>query len=294
LKSKTTLLITGNKILSKIFVYFVLILISLFAFFPVFWMFSTSFKPKAEAFEMPPTWIPRTPTFANYIKQFEEFGGKMTAFSGFPTFYKNGVIVAAGVATLTMILSILAGYSFSRYKFFGKNGILIFLIITQMFPYAVIIVNILIIFKKLALLNTYIGLMLAITALTLPFSIWLLKGFFDKIPMELEEAALVDGCSRMSLLFRILVPVVSPGVISVGLFSFLASWNQLLFALQLAYKNSMFTIPPGFLQLYVGQYMILWSEMSAGSVMVTLPIIIAFMALQRYFVQGLTAGAVKG
>ena len=152
----------------------------------------------------------------------------------------------------------------------------------------------LILFRKLGLLNTYMGLMLAITALTLPFSIWLLKGFFDKIPAEIEEAALVDGCSKVSMLFRILVPMVSPGVVSVGLFSFLASWNQLLFAMQLAYKNNMFTIPPGFLQLYVGQYMLLWSEMSAGSVMVTLPIIIVFVILQRYYIQGLTAGAVKG
>ena len=148
MKSKGRLLYT--KILSKILVYFVLIIISFFAFFPVFWMLSTSFKPKVEAYQTPPTWIPRNPTFANYIKQFEEFGGGMSAFSGFPTFYKNGVIVAAGVAIFTMILSIFAGYSFSRYKFFGKNGVLIFLIITQMFPYSVIIVNIVIIFKKLA------------------------------------------------------------------------------------------------------------------------------------------------
>lgn len=283
-----------NKILSKIFIYFLLTIISIFAFFPIFWMISTSFKPPSEAFETPPTLIPRSFTIESYIKQVSDFRAEVEGYAGFPVFYKNGLIVAGGVAILTMFLSILAGYSFSRYKYFGKNGILIFLIATQMFPYAVIIVNIVIIFNKLHLLNTYIGLIVAITALTLPFSIWLLKGFFDKIPRELEEAAMVDGCSRVSLLFRIVVPLVMPGVISVGLFSFLASWNQLLFALQLAYKNSMFTIPPGFLRLYVGQYMIRWADMSAGSVLVTLPIIIAFMILQRYFVQGLTAGAVKG
>jgi multiple sugar transport system permease protein len=281
-----------TKILSKIFVYFLLLIISIITFFPFFWMLSTSFKVSTEAYEVPPTWIPRQFTFENYLEHFREVGSQL--YASFPVFYKNGLIVAGCSSVLVMLLSILAAYSFSRYKFFGKNGMLIFLIFTQMFPWAIIIVNLVILFNKLHLLNTYPGLILAITALTLPFTIWILKGFFDRIPRELEEAAMVDGCSRINILFKILLPTVMPGVISVGVIAFLNSWNNLLFAIQIAYKNNMYTLPPGFIQMYVGQYNILWTNMCAGSAMATIPVIIIFMFLQKFFIQGLTSGAVKG
>jgi multiple sugar transport system permease protein len=292
LNSKTILSPKTKNILSKIFVYFVLVIIGVFAFFPFFWMISTSFKVSTEAYEVPPTWIPRQFTFENYLEHFKDVQGDL--YASFPTFYKNGLIVAGCSSVLVMLLSILAAYSFSRFKFFGKNGMLIFLIFTQMFPWAVIIINMVMLFNKMKLLNTYPGLILAITALTLPFTIWMLKGFFDRLPSELEEAAMVDGCSRISILFKILLPTVMPGVVSVGVIAFLNSWNNLMFALQIAYKNNMYTLPPGFVQMYVGQYNILWTNMCAGSAMATIPVIIVFMFLQRFFIQGLTAGAVKG
>jgi len=284
---------TGRRILSRSLLYLVIAAFAVVTFFPFFWMVSTSLKPRVESFQVPPTWVPRQPTLENYLRQALHLAPSSTLV-GFPIFYRNGLIVSAGTVLITVLSGILAAYSLSRYKFFGKNGVLLFLIVTQMFPYAVVAINIYIMFSALRLINTYHGLILAISALTLPFSIWLLKGFFDKIPMELEDAAKVDGCGRMTLVFRILVPTITPGVIAVGLFNFLGSWNTLLFPLTLAYRNDMYTIAPGFLRLYIGQYMILWPDMSAGSVMVTLPIVIAFIALQRYFIQGLTSGAVKG
>ncbi|MBM3705874.1 MAG: carbohydrate ABC transporter permease [Actinobacteria bacterium] len=211
-----------------------------------------------------------------------------------PRYFKNGMIVSVSVTIFTILLSIFAGYGFSRFSFPGKRRLFIFILATQMFPAVLIIVQLYILFHNLKIINTYYGLILALTALSLPLSIWMLRGFFDRIPRELEEAAWVDGCSVMGALYRIIVPIISPGIIAVALFSFLVAWNNLLFTLTLSIRPEMYTIPPGFLSDYVGQFTYYWAEMSAGAVMVSIPVIIIFILLQKYLVQGLTAGAVKG
>lgn len=275
------------KVISRIFIYLVLIIILTFAFFPIFWMISTSFKPNYEAFNIPPSWIPVSPTLESYIKQITDRGG-------FLVFFKNGLIVSLSVTIVTIILAILSGYSFSRFRFSGQRAIFLLILSTQMFPYVAIVISLYVMFKNLGLLNTYFGLILSLTTFSLPFSIWMIKGFCDTIPKEMEEAASIDGSGRMSTLLRIVIPVISPGIVAVALFSFLVAWNNLLFSLTLSLRNSMLTIPPGFLLTYVGEFQYLWSDMCAGATLVTLPVIIIFIFFQKYLIAGLTAGSVKG
>ncbi len=275
------------KVFSKIFTYLVLIVILTFAFFPIFWMISTSFKPNYEAFRVPPRWIPVPFTLESYIKQITDRGG-------FLVFFRNGLIVSASVTIITIILAILSGYSFSRFRFSGKRAIFLLILATQMFPYVVIVISLYVVYRKLGLLNTYPGLILSLTTFSLPFSIWMIKGFCDTIPREIEEAAYVDGSSKIGTLTRIVVPIISPGIVAVALFSFLVAWNNLLFSLTLSLRNDMLTVPPGFLLTYVGEFQYRWSDMCAGSTLVTLPVVIVFIFFQKYLVAGLTAGSVKG
>jgi multiple sugar transport system permease protein len=276
-----------SKVFSKILIYLVLIIILTFAFFPIFWMISTSFKPNHEAFNVPPTWIPHSPTLESYIKQ-------ITDRAGFIVFFKNGLIVSISVTLFTIILATLSGYSFSRFRFSGQRAIFLLILATQMFPYVVIVISLYVVYKKLGLLNTYPGLIFSLTTFSLPFSIWMIKGFCDIVPKEIEEAAYVDGSSRIGILFKIVVPIISPGIVAVALFSFLVAWNNLLFSLTLSSRNNMLTIPPGFLMTYVGEFQYSWSGMCAGSTIVTIPVIIIFIFFQKYLVAGLTAGSVKG
>jgi len=276
-----------RKHLSKIIIYFVLICIFLFAFFPIFWMISTSFKPNYLAFKVPPKLIPKPFTLESYKKQLADR-------KGFLVFFKNGLIVSVSVTVLTVFVAILAGYSFSRFRFSGQRAIFLLILATQMFPYVLIVISLYVVYKKLGLLNTYQGLILSLTNFSLPFSIWITKGFCDTVPREIEEAALVDGSSKIGTLIRIVIPIISPGIVAVALFSFLVAWNNLLFSLTLSLRNDMLTIPPGFLMTYVGEFQYRWADMFAGSVLVTFPVIIIFIFFQKYLVAGLTAGSVKG
>lgn len=275
------------KAFSKIITYLVLIVILTFAFFPIFWMISTSFKPNYEAFRVPPRWIPVPFTLESYIKQITDRGG-------FLVFFRNGLIVSASVTIITIILAVLSGYSFSRFRFSGKRAIFLLILATQMFPNVIIVISLYVMYRKLGLLNTYPGLILSLTTFSLPFSIWMIKGFCDTIPKEIEEAAYVDGSSKIGTLTRIVVPIISPGIVAVALFSFLVAWNNLLFSLTLSLRNDMLTIPPGFLLTYVGEFQYRWSDMCAGSTLVTIPVIIVFIFFQKYLVAGLTAGSIKG
>jgi len=277
----------ARKVGLKIMTYVVLVAILIFAFFPIFWMLSTSFKPNHLAFSIPPKWVPKPFILDSYKKQITDRGG-------FVVFFKNGVIVSLSVTILTVIVAIFSGYSFSRFRFKGQKTIFLLILATQMFPYVLIVISLYVMFRNLGLLNTYPGLILSLTTLSLPFSIWMMKGFCDTVPKEVEEAALVDGSSKIGILIRIVIPMILPGMIAVALFSFLVAWNNLLFSLTLSLRNDMLTIPPGFLMTYVGEFQYRWSDMCAGSVLVSVPVIVIFIFFQKYLVAGLTAGSVKG
>ncbi len=265
----------------------VLAICLLFIFFPTFWMISSSLKPNRDAFSVPPQWVPKRWTLENYSSQLSDR-------RGFLTYAKNGFLVSLENALFTIMVSVPAGYALARIRFPGKRPLMIVILASQMFPGVIIVISLFSIYRTLHLLNTYAGLVLAFTSFSLPFAIWMIRGFFETIPEEVDEAAQVDGCNRLQILIRIGLPLIIPGLLAVGLFSFLNSWNNLIFALSLTTRQTMRTIPPGFLLTYVGEFQYKWSDMFAGSVLVTLPTVVIFIALQRFLVKGLVAGATKG
>jgi multiple sugar transport system permease protein len=265
----------------------VTVILMVILFLPLYWMLVTSLKPNAAAFRVPPEFFPLHPTLHSYSSQLADRGG-------FVTYFLNGVIVSTGTTVLTIAVAMLAGYAFSRYRFPFRRPLLILILATQMFPGTLLVVGMYVFFRHLSLLDTYPGLVLAFTSFALPFSIWMMDGFFRTVPRDLDEAALIDGSSRLGTLVRVIAPLTAPGVLAVAVYAYLNSWNNLLFALTLTTSQSMRTIPPGFLLTYVGEFQYYWSDAMAGSIIVTLPMIIAFMFLQRYLVRGMTAGAVKG
>ncbi len=270
----------------RIVTYVILILLFIFAFFPTFWMLSTSFKSQGEAFFYPPTWWPHQFTFHSY--QILPADAE-----GFVRYFLNSVIVSVCTTLLTLLAAVPGGYVLSRFHFRGTRAILLVILTTQMFPYVVILISLYTLFRQLHLLNTYPALVLAFTTFSLPFSIWMIKGFCDTLPIDLEEAARIDGLSRLGVLGRIVLPLIVPGVIAVGFFAFLNSWNELLYAVTLTTTPDMRTIPAGFIGTYVGEFQDRWPDMMAASVIVALPIVLFFTLFQRQLVSGLTAGAVK-
>jgi multiple sugar transport system permease protein len=267
--------------------YVVLALLLVYAFFPTFWLLSTSIKPQLEAFQNPPTWWPRQLTFYSYqiLPQDQQ---------GFVQYFKNSLIVSLATTFLTLLAATPGGYVLSRFQFRGARSLILLILATQMFPYVTILISLYTLFRQLGMLNTYPALILAFTTFSLPFSIWMIKGFCDTLPTELEDAARVDGLSRLGVLRVIVMPIIIPGVVAVGFFAFLNSWNELLYALTLTNSPEMRTIPAGFVLTYIGEFQDRWPDMMAASVVVSLPIVVLFTLFQKHLVSGLTAGAVKG
>lgn len=277
----------SRRTLRGIWDHLLLLFVIVILFFPIFWMISTAFKFRGEAISVPPSWIPTEITFENFKKLFD-------VRSAFPIYIKNTIFVCGITSAVCILLSSLTGYGLSRLKFRGRRLSLMLILASQMFPLTLILIPIYMVFRQVDLLNTYTGLILAFTTFGLPFSVWMMKGFYDTVPVEIEESALIDGCGPFTILYRIVFPMVSPGVVTVGFYSFLQGWNNLLFPLTLNSRMEMRTIAPGFLLSYVGEYEYFWTEMMAGSVVATMPIVLIFIILQRYYIAGLTQGAVKG
>lgn len=271
----------------RVLLYVALVLLLIYAFFPTFWLISTSFKPQLEAFQNPPTWWPRQLTLNSYQILFADQ-------QGFVQYFKNSLIVSLCTMLLTLLAATPGGYVLARFRFRGARALLLVILATQMFPYVTILISLYTLFRQLNMLNTYPGLVIAFTTFSLPFSIWMIKGFCDTMPIDLEDAGRIDGLSRLGVLFRIVLPLIIPGVVAVGFFAFLNSWNELLYALTLTSSPDMRTIPAGFVLTYIGEFQDRWPDMMAASVVVSLPIVILFAIFQRQLVSGLTAGAVKG
>jgi ABC-type glycerol-3-phosphate transport system permease component len=208
-------------------------------------------------------------------------------------YFLNTTIVASACTTLTLVIGVLAAYGFSRYKFPGKGVLLWSILFTKLLPRVTIIVPLYIILRNLQLLNTYAGLVLVYLMVTLPISVWLLKGYFDNIPYEIEEAATVDGCSPMGLLLRIVVPMSLPALAAVGMYAFLLAWNEFLFALVMTNNASVRPISVG-LAFFIDEMGVNWGQLMAASILMSIPAIIIFSAAQRLLITGLSEGAVKG
>jgi multiple sugar transport system permease protein len=262
-----------------------LVLGALFAGLPVLWLFASSFKSNTEIFAYPPRLIDSSFSLEAYSAVLSDPQQRR--------FFFNSYLISTAVMVLTLIVGILAGYSFSRYEFRFKN-ILNFVIIgvqsvppiTLMIPYFGLIV-------WLKLYNTYWGLIVTYMVFTLPYAIIMMTGYFNTLPRELDEAVMIDGGSSFVTLWRILVPISLPGIVSVGIYTFMLAWNEFLFALTLTRTNDMRTVPVG-IQLLMGQHSFEWNQMMAMSVLGSLPVLVLFLLFQRYFIAGMSAGSVKG
>lgn len=267
----------------------VLFVVALFVLimFPLMWLVSTSFKEQRFLIDLPPQWIPNPITLEHYANVlFHEMN--------FFALLKNSLIVALGTSLLATVAGSFAAYSFSRYHIVGNEFLLIFLLAGQMFPSVMMVIPFYIILGEFKLLDSYLGLIIANTSLALPFATFLLKGFFDSLPIDLEEAAMIDGCNRLQAFYKIALPLTLPGLISTTLMSFIVAWDDYVFALTLITSEARRTLPVAIVGSFVGEFAVKWGEMMAASALMSLPIIFIFLFLQKYLIQGITAGAVKG
>lgn len=252
---------------------------------PIAWMALTSFKPVNEIVTFPIKYLPESWTLGNYIKLFSS--------TDFLTNFKNSFIASSLSAVATAIFAILTGYGLSRFKFKGKGLTTFTLLLTQMVPIAIIIVPLLTIFVQIGLIDTLFGLILVFTVLNIPFCSMLIRGFFERIPVALEEAATIDGCSRIQGLFRVVLPIMRPGIVATLVFAFIGAWNDLFFGVMFLNSEANRTIPVG-INLFIGKYEIDWGSISAATVIALVPVFIMFGVVQKYLVSGMTSGAVKG
>ncbi|HEY1916356.1 MAG TPA: carbohydrate ABC transporter permease [Streptosporangiaceae bacterium] len=271
----------------RVVVIIVVGLFSVWTLWPVYWMVSTSLKNPQEATSLSPTLWPHSLTGANYSQL---FNGSLP----FSTYFLNSVLTSVVTAVVVVVLSTLAGYSFSRggYRLGGAASMVV--LATQMIPLVVLIGPLYLLLLHVHLLNTYLGLIVGYTSFAVPFGAWLMKGFFDGMPREIEEAARVDGYSRFGILLRVVVPLSVPGLVTTGVFVFMNTWNNLLYPLTLVDSNNRQTLPPGLMQSFAGTFKTDWGGMMAASLLTSLPLVIAFFLVQRSMVRGMTAGALAG
>ena len=253
--------------------------------FPVFWMFSSSFKGPTELFARDMTLLPKVWTWENY--QAVWFN------TPFPSYFVNSFYIAAVTTAITVVLSVYAAYAIARIKFRGRYAFGLVLLITQMFPHIMLVIPLFFIIRGMGLFNTHAALIVAYVAFSLPFSIWMLRGFFAAIPEELEDAAAIDGASMLSTLHLVILPLAGPGIAAVAMFTFIRSWNEFLFALVFLQSQALRTLPLG-LASFQEEYTYRWDLMMAGASIISLPLLFFFLLMQRLIVQGLLGGAVKG
>lgn len=251
---------------------------------PFIWMVSVSLKPAAEPFAIPAHLWPDHPTLANYALAFRP---------EFRSYFVNSIVVSLITVAITVPLGLLAAYSLTRFQMRLLSVFLAGIILAQMFPSGAVIIPLYKLMKSADLLNTYASLVVAYLAVTLPVAIWMLRGFLLQLPTTLDEAAAIDGAGPVRAFMQIIVPLARPGIAATTVFVLIVTWQEFLFALTFTSTRDMRTLPVG-INDYIGQYGIRYGELMASSVIISLPVIVLFFLLQRYFVAGLTAGAVKG
>ena len=251
---------------------------------PFFWMVSVSLKPATEPFAIPARLWPQHPTLDNYLTAFRP---------EFRIYFVNSVVVSLSTIAITVTLGLLAAYSFTRNQSKALLALMTLVLGAQMFPSSAIIIPIYRLMKGADLLNTYASLIIAYVTITLPVAIWMLRGFLARLPVELDEAAALDGAGPLRAFLWIIVPLSWPGLVATAVFVLIVTWQEFLFALSFTSTREMRTLPVG-MNDFIGQYGIRYGELMASSVLVSLPVVAAFFLLQRQFVAGLTAGAVKG
>jgi multiple sugar transport system permease protein len=252
----------------------------LFTLIPFYWMLVFALRPTGETALVP--W-PIT---------FEHFDTVWNGI-GFGLFFQNSLIIALGTLVTVTVFALMGGYALARFKFRGQRVFLLALLCTQFIPGAMMLIPLFVIFKSAGLLNSLTGLVIADTAFQLPLALILMSGFVRNVPVELEEAAMVDGCSRLRAFFAVTLPQLRPALVAVGSFAFIGAWNNFLFALMFASRQDKFTLPVG-LSYALGEFNTDFGALAAGGVVAAVPVVLVFAVVQRFLVQGLSAGAVKG
>ena len=273
-----------SKLLSGTTTYLILGFCVVIVLIPILWMVSTSIKIESETITIPPRWIPEHPTAMSYMRLWKEYP--------FLTYFKNSIIISVGAVVVSVMFSCLAGYGVTRFRFKGKESFLGFILMTQMFPSIMLLIPYYKVLDMYGLKDSLVGMMCVYISFTIPFCSWMMVGFFRTIPLELDEAAIIDGCSRWKAFYKITLPMTLPGISSSAIYAFITAWNEYMFAQVLIISPELKTLPLGIAELN-GFYKILWNDLMAASVIASLPLIILFIFLQKYFISGLTAGTVK-
>jgi multiple sugar transport system permease protein len=274
-----------NRTLYWVFHYAMLAAFLAFALFPLFWLLKVSITPNDLLYSEGVRMWPSRTTLDHYVS--------VIAHTQFPLFFRNSVIVSGSTAVISTVIAAGAGYGFSRFLFRGKFWIVGIMLVTQMFPLVMIVAPIFRLLAPLGLTNSLTGLIIVYTAFNVPFASFLMQSFFDGIPKDLEEAAMIDGATRFEALCKIILPLTLPGLAATIGFVFTAAWSELLFALMLNSSSNASTFPVGLLA-FVSKFSVDFGQMMAAGVLALIPVCIFFFLIQRYLVQGLTAGAVKG
>ena len=275
-----------NRLLAKGMLYFVAVGSVVILLSPIVWMLSTAIKTPSDVFAYPPMLIPEKPTFDNLAAQFSN--GKVLRF----------MFNSAWVGVLTAIVSCgsAAGvaYALSRYKLIANQYILLFFMSAMAFPLPMMMISMYSIFVDLSLLNTYWSLVLGHTIVTMPVAVWILKNFFDQIPIEIEEAAFVDGASRFQIFIHVVLPMTRPGLAASAIYVFITSWNEMLFGLTFISDSEMRPLPSGISAMFLSDFQGDWQNLMAMATVVSIPVMLIFFLFQKKFLKGVTAGALKG
>lgn len=266
------------------------LLVALFAVFPVFWMISTSLKPSREIFSRTPRPVPREPTLQHYR---EILTGDLIPGVTFVDFFLNSTLVAVATVLVSGLIALLSATAVARFRFRLRTSFLIMLLVVQMIPLEALVIPLFLMIQRLGLYNSLFSLILTYIGFSLPFAVWMLRGFVAAVPRELEEAAAIDGANRWQTYWRILLPLVAPGLVATSIYSFIVAWNELIFALTFINDQTRYTLPVA-MTFFFGRDDTAWGLVMAASTLLTLPVMVFFILVQRRMVSGLVAGSVKG
>ena len=252
-----------------VFIYLANIIVSLIIAFPFIWLIITSLKTYDQIYSFPILYWPKEVTLEHYLHIFR---------LNFPRYFFNSILIGSGTALLSILIAIFPAYSSARFEFNGRKPMLMSILLSQMFPQIVFVVPFFIILKQLNLLNSYLGMMISYLPFTTSIAVWMIRSFFLNLPEELGESAMLDGCNRLQVFYKIYLPLAIPGIAAVGIYAFLFSWSELMFAMSYLSDKSVQTVPV-FLSLFVGQYQTRWGPLFAGSVVASVPPMIVFAFL---------------
>lgn len=272
-------------LIGRIGLYVALLFFLLWVVFPFYWMVATSLRPNAELYSRNVTLLPQELTLEHYQTELDRFQ--------FGVRLRNSIVVASATTVLTMVVSSLGAFSVTRLRYRGRAAIARSILFVYLIPGSLLFIPLYIIVSSMGLTNTLLSLIVTYLTFSIPFCTWMLMGYFRNIPKDMEEAAMIDGCTRLQTFYKILLPLAAPGLVAAGIFAFTLSWNEFLFALIFITSSQLQTVPVG-LASHIVADIYMWGPLMAGSTMAAIPVIILYMLAQRALVQGLFAGSVRG